>query len=184
MVLPRENPDPLLRPGRLDELLLYRLSVITRGSSLPMVRIFEGGLGITRRHWHVLALVVEQGGLSPSQVSDLCWLDRPQASRALAGLIEQKLVRRLPGTGRSCLMQATEAGEQMYERAMAQVARFNAELIGVLGAEDRRQLDRLLSRLQDRVQTLAGDVARAAPQARRSRGGLAGARRELTPPRR
>ncbi len=184
MPVPRENPDPLLAPRRLDEMLLYRLSVITRGSSLPMVRIFEGGLGITRRHWHVLALVVEHGGLSPSQVSDLCWLDRPQASRALSGLIEQKLVQRFAGPARTCRMQATAAGIQMYERALAQVTHFNAELIGVLSAEERLQLDSLLARLQGRVQTLADDVARAAPPARRSLGGRPGTRKPLTPPRR
>jgi len=39
---PRANPDPLGQPQALADLLLYRLSVITRNGGLPMVRLFEG----------------------------------------------------------------------------------------------------------------------------------------------
>ena len=90
----------------------HKISVIGAGNvgATLAQRIFEGGLGITRRHWHVLALVVEHGGLSPSQVSDLCWLDRPQASRALSGLIEQKLVQRFAGPARTCRKASASSG--------------------------------------------------------------------------
>jgi len=166
----RENTDPLLRPQRLDDLLLYRLSVITRSASLPMVRLFEGELGITRRHWHVLALVAEHGSLSPSQIADLCWLDRPQVSRALAGLVEMGLLQRQPGVGRTRI-EASDAGRMMYGRALQRVAAFNAELVSVLSAPQRAQLDAMLALLQAQVQGLSDATARTAMPARRSRGG-------------
>ncbi len=165
MPIPRVNPDPLFNPTRLDELLLYRLSVITRGSSLPMVRLFEGELGITRRHWHVLALLVEHGALRPSEIAARCWLDRPQVSRALAGLREQELLQR--GT----LAQASAKGHAVYSQALARVSRFNQQLVAVLQADERLVLDGMLARLQARAQTLAAQTAEAVPPVRRSKGG-------------
>ena len=168
---PGANPDPLGQPQALGDLLLYRLSVITRTSGLPMVRLFEGGFGMTRRHWHVLALVVEHGGLVASQLADLCWLDRPQVSRAVAGLRAQGLVQPAPGPARGRLLVATPQGQARYRDAMARVARFNAELVSVLDTPERQLLHGLLQRLQQRVKTLAAEAAGQVPRARRSRGG-------------
>lgn len=164
------NPDPLGQPQSLGDLLLYRLSVITRTSGLPMVRLFEGEFGMTRRHWHVLALVVEHGGLAASQLADLCWLDRPQVSRAVAGLRAQQLVQPGPGPARGRLLMATPQGQARYREALARVAHFNAELVSVLDAEERLQLHGLLQRLQQRVKSLAAEAAGQVPPARRSRG--------------
>lgn len=89
-----ENPDPLADPRRVTDLLLYRMSVVTRCTSLPLVRIFEGEFGITRRHWHILALLVEHGAMPASRLATLCWLDAPRISRAVSGLSEKGLVAR------------------------------------------------------------------------------------------
>ncbi|MCU0921084.1 MAG: MarR family winged helix-turn-helix transcriptional regulator [Burkholderiaceae bacterium] len=166
---PGENPDPLGQPQALADLLLYRLSVITRTSGLPMVRLFEGEFGMTRRHWHILALVVEHGGLAASQLADLCWLDRPQVSRAVAGLRAQGLVEPGPGSARGRLLVVTPTGQARYRHALARVAHFNAELVSVLDPSERQQLDGLLQRLQQRVKTLAAEAAAQVPPARRSR---------------
>jgi DNA-binding MarR family transcriptional regulator len=166
---PGANPDPLGHPKALGELLLYRLSVITRTSGLPMVRVFEGGFGMTRRHWHLLALVVEHGGLTPSQLAERCWLDRPQVSRALAGLVQHGLVQHDAGKARGRVVRATAAGHQRYDVALARVGRFNAELAAVLSLAERQQLDGMLQRLAARVKTLAAEAAQQAPPARRGR---------------
>jgi DNA-binding MarR family transcriptional regulator len=171
---PHANPDPLGQPQALGDLLLYQLSVITRTSGLPMVRLFEGEFGMTRRHWHVLALVVEHGGLAASQLAALCWLDRPQVSRAVAGLRAQGLVQPGPGPARGRLLLATDQGQTRYRQALARVAQFNADLASVLDLAERQQLQALLQRLQQRVKTLAVEAASQVPPARRSRRGARG----------
>lgn len=167
---PLENPDPLADPRGVTDLLLYRLSVITRSTSLPLVRIFEGEFGITRRHWHILALLVEQGAMPASQLATLCWLDRPRISRALQGLIEKGLVVRASGAGRSHNLLVTDKGTQLYGLAMKRVAAVNAELACTMTREERQLLDDILRRLQTRVATLADEVARTAPSAARHKG--------------
>ncbi|MDT9000124.1 MarR family transcriptional regulator [Paucibacter sp. APW11] len=157
-------------PQRLDELLLYRLNIITRTSSLPLVRIFEGELGITRREWHLLALVAEQPGLSPSRLAELCWLDRPRVSRALHTLRQRGLIER-QAAPRGWLALPSASGRQMYEKALARAAAYNRELVAGLSDVELSALDRALHKLQQQVQALAPDTAAASTPARRHAGG-------------
>jgi DNA-binding MarR family transcriptional regulator len=170
MASPRENPDPLAHPQRVTDLLLYRLSAITRSTSLPLVRIFEGEFGITRRHWHLLAVLVEQGAMPSARLATLCWLDRPRISRAVSGLRQKGLVAPAAGAGRARDLVVTDAGRQLYARAMQRVTAFNTELVRTLSAAERTQLDTMLRRLQERAATLADEVARTAPSAARHKG--------------
>lgn len=158
-----------MHPTRVSELLLYRLSVVTRSTSLPLVRIFEGEFGITRHHWHMLALLVEHGAMQPSQLAALSWLDRPRVSRGLAGLIDKGLATRASDGGRVHRVQATAAGLDLYDKAMKRVAAFNAQLASVLSAKERSDFDQMLARLQSRALSLADEVARASPPAPRNR---------------
>lgn len=163
------DSDRLLDPQRVTDLLLYRMSAVTRSTSLPLVRIFEGELGITRRHWHILALLVECGATAPSALARTSWLDRPRISRAVAGLVERGLVAREAMRGRSQTLHATEAGRSLYADAMRRVVAFNAALAATLDADERRALDSMLARLQDRARTLADDLTRGTPTAPRNR---------------
>lgn len=167
---PLENPDPLAHPRCMSDLLLYRMNVITRSTSLPLVRIFEGELGITRRHWHILALLVEHGAMPSSQLATLCWLDRPRISRAVQGLHEKGLVARHQGAGRSRLLVVTATGTQLYSQALKRVVALNAALAQTLSLQERQLLDNMLGRLQVRVATLAYEVAKTAPSVHRNKG--------------
>lgn len=169
MSSPSENPDPLANPQLVSDLLLYRMSVITRSTSLPLVRLFEGEFGITRRHWHMLALLVEHGAMPSSHLATLCWLDRPRISRAVSGLIEKGLVTRQGGAGNFRDLVVTAAGRHLHERAMQRVGALNRELASTLSLAERQLLDGMLTRLQERVADIAEQAARAAPSAGRNK---------------
>ncbi|WP_166652194.1 MarR family winged helix-turn-helix transcriptional regulator [Roseateles toxinivorans] len=143
----------LKHPQQLEDLLMYRLTRVVRTCGLPLVRLFEGELGITRREWHVLALVVQEGALAPSRIAELCWLDRPRVSRAVGRLVERGLLSR-QAAGRSALVRATAEGNALYARAMAEAGAFNEALVDDLDATEMAQLDALLNKLQSRAQTL------------------------------
>nr|WP_316642591.1 MarR family transcriptional regulator [uncultured Roseateles sp.] len=145
--------DGLKHPQQLEDLLMYRLTRVVRSCSLPLVRLFEGELGITRREWHVLALVVQEGELAPSRIAELCWLDRPRVSRAVGRLVDRGLLLR-QAAGRSALLRATDQGKTLYARAMAEAGAFNQALADDLDTAELAQLDALLNKLQCRAQTL------------------------------
>lgn len=161
----------MMQPSQIGELLLYRMSVITRSTSLPMVRLFEGEFGITRRHWHILALLTENGAMSAADIAAHSWLDRPQISRGLGGLRNLGLVERIPGVARAMNYRATPAGHAFYRKAFAQVALFNVRLASLLSASQRSALDKILQILQKQVITLARDAADHLQPAPRSLGG-------------
>ena len=46
---------PSQRLASVDDMLLYRLSHLTGAAGAMVVRLCEGGYGITRREWGVLA---------------------------------------------------------------------------------------------------------------------------------
>lgn len=169
MPLTRENPDPLADPQVVSDLLLYRMAVITRSTSLPLVRLFEGEFGITRRHWHMLALLVEHGAMPSSRLATLCWLDRPRVSRAVSGLIQKGLITRQAGAGRTQDLMVTEAGQQLYARAMRRVGALNAELACTLSLAERQLLDGMLTRLQAHVADISEQAARETPAAGRNK---------------
>ncbi len=170
MVPIQVNPDPLLDPRQVTDLLLYRLSAITRSTSLPLVRIFEGEFGITRRQWHLLAVLCEQGAMPSSRLVVVCRLDQPRVSRAVSGLLEKGLVARSAGTGRLRDLVTTDAGQGLYRQAMERVTAFNTELASTMTAAERQLLDDILGRLQSKVTAWSEAVARTAPPAARHKG--------------
>lgn len=144
----------LLNPTRLEELMLYRLTGVVRTCSTVFVRLFEGELGFTRREWHVLAIVVQEGHAMPSEIAAATWLDRPRVSRALNALEARGLLTRTPDAGhqRSVRVQATPAGQALYERALTRAAELNRRIVSALSETEQAQLDHLLRRLQEEAE--------------------------------
>ena len=83
--------------GRLDDLLLYRLSRLLAVGGSPVIRLCEGRFRITRREWRVLATLVEHGGegLGSSQLAEVAQLDRARTSRAVGAMVRRPAVRRV-----------------------------------------------------------------------------------------
>ena len=66
----------LRAPSSLDDLLLYRLSRAVRTSSGMATRLVEGGFGITRREWGMIATLAQQGEMRSSALATHLHLDR------------------------------------------------------------------------------------------------------------
>ena len=72
--------SPSQRLASIDDLLLYRLGRLSSTAGALVVRLCEGGYGITRREWAVVAQLYENGGLPPSVLAE-----RMQARRGACG---------------------------------------------------------------------------------------------------
>ena len=78
-----------------DDLLNYQVKRIVNLGGAPAIRLCEGGFGITRSQWRLLAALVEEGPRSASALAQRCLIERARTSRLLAPLVDQKLVERL-----------------------------------------------------------------------------------------
>jgi DNA-binding MarR family transcriptional regulator len=155
-------------------MLLYRLSHLTGAAGAMVVRLCEGGYGITRREWGVLAQLHGQPqGVLPSVLAERMQRDRARTSRALSALQAKGLIERvvLPHDRRSVRVSLTAAGEALYAELMPQVQAINARILEVLDPLQKAQLDQLLQSLREQARVLLAEMGPQLPKADRRRGG-------------
>jgi len=165
---------PSERLASLDDLLLYRVGQLSTKAGAMVVRLCEGGYGITRREWAVLAqLHDEPEGMLPSMLAERMVRDRARTSRTLTALLRKGLIERvtLPHDRRSVRVSLTPAGQALYRELMPQVQAINARILQVLDPAQKQAFDLALDRLREQAQRLLGEMAPELPKADRRRGG-------------
>ncbi len=166
------SQSPSQRLASIDDLLLYRLSRLLSVAGAMVVRLCEGGYGITRREWGVVAQLYENGSLPPSALAERMHRDRARTSRTLTALGLKKLVLRTISANdrRSALVGLTPAGRQLYEALMPQIQLINSQILKALQPEEAACFDETLERLQARAQILVTELSPDLPKANRRQG--------------
>ena len=164
--------SPSQRLASIDDLLLYRLGRLSGVAGAMVVRLCEGGYGITRREWSVVAQLYENGSLPPSVLAERMHRDRARTSRTLTALVHKQLVLRsvTAHDRRSALVELTPAGRQLYEALMPQVQAINSRILSVLQPDEAALFDELLARLQVRAGALLTELSPDLPKANRRQG--------------
>jgi DNA-binding MarR family transcriptional regulator len=164
--------SPSQRLASIDDLLLYRLGRLSSVAGAMVVRLCEGGYGITRREWAVVAQLYENGGLPPSALAERMQRDRARTSRTLTALgHKQWVLRTIPANDRrSALVSLTPAGRQLYEALMPQVQAINSQILSALQTDEAIRFDQALARLQVRAQSLLAELSPDLPKANRRQG--------------
>ena len=164
--------SPSQRLASIEDLLLYRLGRLSSVAGAMVVRLCEGGYGITRREWSVVAQLYENGSLPPSALAERMHRDSARTSRTLTALVAKRLVlRTIPAHDRrSALVSLTPAGRQIYEVLMPQIQAINSQILKALQPEEAAQFDEALERLQARAQTLLTELSPDLPKANRRQG--------------
>lgn len=142
----------------LEGFLPYRLSVVTNLVSRAFARRYEAPHGLTIPEWRVMAVLGRFAPLSSQEVGDRTAMDKAKVSRALQRLISSGLVARRsnPSDNRQNMLALTRRGRTMYGRIVPQALELERELTAVLLPGEREMLDRLLARLQERVDSMPG----------------------------
>lgn len=163
----------LVAPASIDDLLLYRLSRLVSVAGSMVIRLCEGGFGITRREWRMLAALAVEDELLSSQLAERAQLDRARTSRAITSLVAKKLVRRQTGVAdrRQARVALTAAGRKLYDAMFPLVRDINEALLQDLAPAEVERLDAWLDVVQARADRLVQDVD--LPKADRRRGGRA-----------
>lgn len=161
------SPEPaepvrscLLAPGRIEDLLMYQLTRLTRAAGAAVIRLCEGKYGISRREWHIVALLGAHGGHAPSELADMAHLDRARISRALTLLREKGFVSRVArhGDHRRAIVELTASGHRLYAQLFAEVAEINVTLVRAVDAHVLPDFEATLAQLQARAEVLAREA--------------------------
>lgn len=163
----------LSRLDTMDDLLLYRLSLVAGRAGSMVVRLCEGQYGITRREWRFLGQLAMQDRLAPSVLAQRAHLDKARTSRAIASMVEKGLVERRVDAAdrRQAEVTLTDAGRALYAQLMPLVRRLNHDLLEALTGDEVTLLDGLLDRLQRRAEAMVHEHHAELPKTMRHKGG-------------
>lgn len=163
----------LSRLDAVDDLLFYRLGLVTMTAGSMVIRLCEGQYGITRREWRFLGQLAMQDRLAPTVLAQRAHLDKARTSRAISSLVKKGLVERQVNAAdrRHAEVALTDAGRALYDHLMPQVRRLNHELLEALTGDEVTLLDGLLDRLQRRAQDMVSEYHAELPKTMRHKGG-------------
>lgn len=172
---PAGPPEPgqrLTHPVAAHDLLMYRLNRLLAVAGSLVVRLCEGGYGITRREWGLLMVLAQHPGMPPAELAQRLGLDRARTSRAITSLLAKKLLTRdaMPGDRRQAVLSLTAAGQAVHDDLFPQVKALNQDLLAGLNADAIQALDHALADMQKQAEALV--VRRTdVPRTYRLRGG-------------
>lgn len=179
--MPASTPAPqgpvrpghrLTHPAAANDLLMYRLNRLLAVAGSLVVRLCEGGYGITRREWGLLLMLAQHPGMPPAELAQRLGLDRSRTSRAITSLLAKKLLTRdaMPGDRRQAVLSLTQAGQALHDDLFPQVKALNLDLLAGLDADAVQSLDHALVDMQKRAEALVASRTDV-PRTYRLRGG-------------
>ena len=127
-------------PGTLTMLSLLSKQVYKRAS--------EDLLGMSQRHYLALHFLPEPDGLPQQQLSEILCIDANNTVLLLNEMEGQGLIRRVrdPADRRRHVVEVTEHGEELFQRAQRAKETVEDEVLGALSTQERATLHRLLAK--------------------------------------
>ena len=140
----------------LHDFLPYRLAVLAKIVGVSLSKIYGKKFGITNQQWRVIFALARQANCSASHIVHHAALDKVQVSRAVAGLIEKKLLERSADNidRRNSILNLTIEGWKIYDQIAPEAVAFEARLKDSLDERETALLDTLLSKLMDKATKL------------------------------
>jgi len=134
----------------LSDFLPYRLSVLAARMSKKLSKVYGDNYGLSTPEWRVLAHVAHREKMSVREIRDSVSLDKPSVSRAVSKLEKAELLAKSTCARDHRLVEiaVTEKGLEVFHQIVPEALAFEAAALEAFNAEERQQLDDLLSRLQ------------------------------------
>ena len=149
--MPKKSPPK----DKLEDLLTYRLHVVKKLTDKVIHDEFLEHTGLSLSEARVVLCVGACGQLSVSELGQKSNLDRSQASRAADGLVRRGLLAKTSSEvdARGVEIRMTEAGDEVFKRALSISQQRNAAFLALLAPEQAsalmQALEILTASLQD-----------------------------------
>ena len=136
-----------LRPWRSSH-ARGTIALLSRLSKSTYRKMPESLLGMSLRNFLALSYIVDPGGISQQQLSEILCIDANNTVLLLNDMEGQGLIRRVrdPTDRRRHLVEATEHGQDLFERAQRTRETVEDDVLGALTASERATLHRLLAK--------------------------------------
>ncbi|MEA3253001.1 MAG: MarR family winged helix-turn-helix transcriptional regulator [Pseudomonadota bacterium] len=146
MPLP-DQPSPMLD---LKAFLPYRLSNLAERISQALSTIYAQQYDLTIAQWRVLAWLQQAQPLTAKRICQLTDMDKARVSRAVAQLVERRLIQRQRDAvdQRTLWLTLTVEGSDLLASAIPRALAWESELIANLSPAEYRELFRLLAKVE------------------------------------
>jgi DNA-binding MarR family transcriptional regulator len=133
----------------LEHFLPYRLSVLSNRISQEIARLYAERFALNVTEWRLLAVLGRYPDLTATELVERTAMDKVAVSRAVASLVhEGRLTRKVDGSDRRrAKLRLSAKGYRIYDEVAPLALGYQQRLLSELGADDRAQLENLLSRL-------------------------------------
>lgn len=140
----------------LDRFLPYKLSVLSNRVSDAIARQYSERFALSIPEWRVMATLGNTPWLSASEVAQRTAMDKVQVSRAVASLVETERVERMPDAedGRIVRLALSRDGQAAYRQIVPLALELEARLVATLTAEERKNLDKIMQKLNRQIALL------------------------------
>lgn len=141
----------------LEQFLPYRLSILSNTVSNTIAREYRELFGLSIPEWRVMAVLGRFGPTSASGVCERTAMDKVTVSRAVSQLTGQKFIKSETDATdrRRSILKLTARGTRTHQKIVPIARGHESELAAALTDTERRNLDTLLSKLQQRASEIA-----------------------------
>ena len=145
----------------LDDYLPYRLSVTSNAVSRLIARAYEDRFGLTIPQWRLIAVLAQDGAMTPGAAVARTAMDKVTISRAAQALVRRRLVARgaHEADGRSHRLTLTQEGTRLHAEIAPLAPAYEAALLSGMTPGEVAAIKLLLKRLETAATRLSGDSA-------------------------
>jgi DNA-binding MarR family transcriptional regulator len=154
---PKTTPNSAKKKLRLQDYLPYRLSVAANAVSKLIARAYEDRFDLKIPEWRLIAVLAEEGPLTPQALCERTIMDKVTVTRAAQGLLKRSLLKREPNSsdGRSHRLVLTASGERLYGQIAPLALEYEAQLLAGVDQREIKTLERQLRRLEQAAGALS-----------------------------
>ena len=127
----------------------FRLSYMANSLVLPVYDEIKRKHGLSRGEYLLLFCLAHLPELTAQDVANVTGRPRNSISRAVHRMLSEGYLDRSPDPddGRQAMLRITPRGRKLHEAIVERFISRENELLGVLNAQDRKALDRILGKL-------------------------------------
>ncbi|HJQ56746.1 MAG TPA: MarR family transcriptional regulator [Vineibacter sp.] len=153
-------PTPPAATLALERFLPYRLSILSQLVSGSIHDQYFEPSGLSIPQWRVMAVLGRFAPLSAGEVGERTLLDKVTVSRAVAALLDRRLIARATDSDdrRKSALILTGEGRRLHGHVAGLALDYEARLLNGLTHAEQRTLDLLLHKLTRHVRSLRPDA--------------------------
>lgn len=109
--------------------------------------------GVTPEQWVIFSMLSEEEGISPTELAQMSYRDKPYTTRLIDRMEKSRLIQRVERQNdkRSSLLFLTKQGAELKKKLIPIADEMNQWVIETMSQEEIKQLKNLLSKLLDHL---------------------------------